>query len=87
MGYLPDGNAQVQDSQARHSAAKPAGSDRVLQALKARLVRRIDQKIVAAPIAQAKRRIPGQQREHQPHFKAQQNVEDDAQPGSHIGQS
>src|SRR5689334_514738 len=51
--YLPDGDAQVQQSDAANSAAHPTRSDDGLQPLDARLLRSIQQEEVVAPIAEA----------------------------------
>lgn len=83
MRDFPEGYAEVEQSQARHSAAHPAGRDCVLQALQACLLRRVEQKEIVTPIRQAKRRNPGQQGEHYADFEAQDNVKDNAELGCH----
>ena len=87
MGHLPEGYAQIEQPEPCDSAAHPTGRDRPLHAEEARLVRRIDQEVVVAPVAQPERGQeredvnPRQEREHEPYFEAQDNVEDNAQPG------
>lgn len=55
----------------------------MLQSLYARLLRRVEQEKIVAPIRQTKRRIPGQQRQYDADFEAQDNVEDNAELGCH----
>ena len=87
MRYLPDGYAEVQEPEPGDRAAHPAGRDRVLQTLYPGSLRRVEQEKVVAPIREAKRRIPRQQREHDAHFEAQDNVEDYAELGCHTRKS
>lgn len=78
MGHLPEGYAEVEHAESGHGPTDPAGVDRHLQALRAGLVRRVNQKEIIAPIAQAERvRPPRQERQHEADFEAQDNVEDD----------
>ena len=79
MRDLPEGDPQIKQPQPRHRAAHPAGCDRLLQALQSGLLRRVEQKIVVAPIAQPEGMQPRQQREHNANFEAQDNVEDDCE--------
>lgn len=58
----------------------------MLQTLYAGLLRRVEQEKVIAPIREAKRRIPGQQREHDADFEAQDNVENNAELGCHTSE-
>ena len=77
MHDLPEGDPQVEQAQTRHRAAHPAGRDGVLYALQSGLLRRVEEKVVVAPIAQSERVNPRQQREHNADFEAQDDVEDD----------
>lgn len=89
MRYFPEGNHQIENADAAHSAAHPArGYDRA-QSLQAGLLRGVEQEIVIAPIAQTERRQerqnmnPRQEGQHDADFQAQDNVENDRQSCRH----
>ena len=48
---LPERNTEIQEPDATHRAAHPAGGDHRLQTLNTRLARSIQEKVVVAPIA------------------------------------
>lgn len=79
MENLPKGNPYIQQADACYRSAHPAGSNNGLQPIQASLARRVQKKIVIAPIAQAQRalRNPRQEREHNTYFKAEDNIEND----------
>jgi len=74
---LPEGQTEVDEAESGHCAARPAGSDGLLQNVKPRLLRHVDEKEVVAPIAQAERVHPRQERQHDARFQAQDDVKDD----------
>src|SRR6266851_379877 len=80
---LPEGDSQIQNTHTGDCAAHPTRRDDRLQTVDAGLVRRIEQKIVVAPIAQGKPqkslRNPGHKRQHQPDLQAKDNVENGAE--------
>ena len=81
--YFPKCDSQVQDSDSGYGAAHPARGNNGLQTIEAGLVRRVKQKIIIAPITQAKKtlRDPGHEREHQADLEAKNDVEDNAKLG------
>ena len=91
MRYLPEGYEKIEHAYAADSAAHPARSDKRLQALQAGLLRRVEQEIVVAPVAQPERRQerqnmnPRQEGQHDADFQAQDNVEDNRQSCRHTG--
>lgn len=80
MKYFPKRNANIQDTDTCYRSPDPTGSDDSLQAIDARLARRVQEKVVVTPVAQAKcaLRNPGQKREHNANLEAKNNVENDA---------
>ena len=80
MENLPEGDPDIQDTDASHCTANPAGSNYSLQRMHAGFARGVQEKIIIAPVAQAKRalRNPRQQHEHQADFQAENDIEDDA---------
>ena len=81
MRDLPESDTEIEQPEPRHSAAHPAGSDGSLKTHESGLVRRVDEEIVIRPVAQPERMNPRQEREHDAHFKAQDDVKNNAQPG------
>ncbi len=78
MEDFPKSHSQVQHAQAGHRAAHPPRSHYGLQRVHSRLARRVHQKIIIAPVAEAQcaLRNPWQQREYYANFEAQNDVED-----------
>jgi len=74
---LPEGQSEIDEAEAGDCAAHPTGSDRLLQTLQPRLLRGVDEEEVIAPIAQPERMHPGQKRQHDARFEAQNDVKDD----------
>jgi len=74
---LPERNAEIQKPDTANRAANPAGSNHSLQSLNARFARRIEQKIIVAPIADAPHAVrpPWRHREKDTNLEAQDNVE------------
>src|ERR1044071_4286922 len=77
---LPERNSEIQKPHTTHRAANPTGSNHCLQSVTARLARRIKQKIVVAPIADAPHSVrpPWRHREKDTNLEAQNNVKDNA---------
>ena len=80
MEDFPKGNPDVQQTDAGDRAAHPTRSNHGLNDLHAGFSRRVEQKIIVAPVAQAQRslRNPRQQRKHNANFEAKDDVKDDA---------
>lgn len=80
MKYFPESDSQVQHSDARYGAAHPPGCDDSRQTIEAGFVRGVKQKVVVAPIAQAKKalRDPWHERQHQANLEAKNDIEDNA---------
>lgn len=87
MKYLPKGDPDIQETDAGNCSAYPTRSNDRLQHLHVRLARGVQEKIVAAPVAQAKRamRYPGQERKHKANLQAQDYIENDTQLCRHDG--
>ena len=81
MEYLPKRYPNIQQTHAGNCPAHPSRSDGDLQRVHAGLARRVQEKIVVAPVAQAKRtlRYPRQERKHEANLQAENNIENDAQ--------
>ena len=79
MEYLPEGDPDIQEADASDRATYPSGSNDSLQRMHACFARRVQEKIVVAPVTQTKRtlRNPRQQHEHDADFQAENNIEDD----------
>lgn len=79
MKYFPEGNPDVQKTNASHCATHPAGGHYSLQRMNAGFARCVQQKIIVAPIAQPEcaLRNPRQERKHNADFQAEDNIEDD----------
>lgn len=77
---FPKGHAEIEQAETGHGAAYPARGHHALQSIKSRLARRVEQKIIIAPVAQTEKtlRNPGQQREHNANFQAKNDVKNDA---------
>ena len=77
---LPERNAEIQESDATHRAAHPAGGDDRLQTLNTRLARSIQQKVVVAPIADSPHamRPPRRHGEKDANLEAEDDVENNA---------
>ena len=81
MEYFPKGDPDVQKSDAGNRSPDPSRSNDRLQRVHAGLARSVQEKIVVAPVAQAKRalRDPRQEGEHQANLQAEDNIKNDAQ--------
>lgn len=77
MKYLPEGDPDIHKADARHRPAHPAGSNYSLQRVHAGLARDVQEKIVAAPVAQSKRvlRNPRQEDKQKAEYKQQADFE------------
>ena len=77
---LPKSHAEIEQAETGHGAANPAGGDHALQSIKSGFARRVEQKIIIAPVAQTEKTLwnPRQQREHNADFQAKNNVKNDA---------
>src|SRR6476660_2268151 len=77
---LPKRNAEIQQSDAAHSAAHPTGSDHCLQTLNACRAGRIQQKVIIAPIADSPHsmRPPRRHGEKNANLEAQDDVKNNA---------
>jgi hypothetical protein len=81
---LPKGDTDIHETKSGHGPAHPSRSDYRLQHMQTGFARNVQQKIIVAPVAQAKRalRDPGQEyeqkAEHQQKgdFQAENDVED-----------
>ena len=80
---LPERDAEIQKSDTTHRAAHPTGRDHCLQTLNACRARSIQQKVVVAPVAQTPHslRPPRKNRKEYSYLKAENDVEDYAEPG------
>ena len=80
MEYFPEGDPDIQEADASDRATYPSGSNDSLQRMHACLARRIQQKIVVAPVANSPHALwpPGQHGEKDADFQAQDDVEYDA---------
>ncbi len=76
MENLPEGNSEVQQTNARDGPAHPAGSDNGLQRIGARLPRCVQKKIVVAPVAEAERALwnPRQERKHNANLETENDI-------------
>lgn len=85
MENFPDGDAEIQQTDAAHGATHPTGSDDLLQSLNARRARSIQQKIVVAPVAQAPHilRPPRHHRECNADLDTENDVKNDAKLSRH----
>ena len=81
MEHLPESNSQVQYTHTGDRATHPTGGDDRLQTVDAGLARGVKQKVVIAPIAQAKKPLwnPGQEHQNQPDLQAKDDVKNDAE--------
>lgn len=79
MEYLPESDPNIQETHTSHCPTHPPRSNYSLQSMHAGLPRRVQEKIVVAPVAQAERalRNPRQEREHNADFQAENDIEDD----------
>ena len=79
MKYFPEGDPDVQETNAGHSATHPSGSNYSLQRIPFGFARGVHQKIVVAPVAQPESalRNPRQEGEHNADFQAEDDIEDD----------
>ena len=75
---FPKRDPDIQQTEAGDCAAHPSRRNHGLQQ-RAGLARRVQQKIIVAPVAETQRalRRPGQQRQHDANFKAKDNIKDD----------
>ena len=82
---FPDGDAEIQKSDAAHRAAHPTGSDDRLQSLNARRARSIQQKIVVPPVAHSPHslRPPRHYGERNADLDTENDVKNDAKLGRH----
>jgi len=80
---FPKRHSQIQDAQARNCTTNPARCNHTLQTVETGLTSSVQKEIVVSPIAQAEEslRNPGQQREYNANFHAQDNVKDNAELG------
>lgn len=78
MKYFPEGDPDVQETNASHCPTYPSGGNYSLQYV-AGFARSVQQKIVVAPVAQPKRPLgnPWQEGEHNADFQAEDDIEDD----------
>lgn len=85
MKYLPKGDSKVQQTDAGHSAAHPAGSNYSLQTLHAGYPYGVQEKIIVAPIAHPKRalRNPRQERQKDADLQAEDDIENDTELRRH----
>jgi hypothetical protein len=83
MEDFPERDSDVEQSYAGNRAAYPSGSNRYLKRVDARLARRIQKKVVVAPVAktQSALRNPRQQRQHDADLKAKNYIKNDTQFG------
>ena len=80
MKYFPEGDADVQETNAGHCATHPSGGNHSLQGIHAGFARGVQQKIVIAPVAhnpESALRNPGQEREHNADLQAEDDIEND----------
>jgi len=80
MKYFPEGDPDVQETDASHCPTDPAGGNHSLQRMNAGFARGVQQKIVIAPVAhdpESALRNPWQEREHNADFQAEDDIEDD----------
>jgi len=79
MEYLPKGDPDIQQSDARYGSADPSRRDHSLQRMYPGFAGGVEQEIVVSPVAQAESalRNPRQQRKHQTNFQAENDIEDD----------
>ena len=85
MEDFPKRHSQIQDAQTSDCAPDPTRSNHTLQTIETGLTRGVQKEVVVSPITQAEKslRYPGQQREYNADFQAEDNVEDDAELGRH----
>ena len=79
MKYFPEGNPDIQETNAGNSATHPSGSNYSLQRIHAGFARGVNQKIVVAPVAQPESalRNPRQECENYADFQAEDDIEND----------
>src|ERR1044072_7556771 len=77
---LPERDAEIQKSDTADRTAHPTGSDHCLQTHNACLARRIQQKIVVAPIADSPHAVrpPRRHRQKDSNLEAQNNIKNNA---------
>ena len=79
MKYFPEGDPDVQETNASHCSTYPSGGNDSLQCVNAGFARGVQQKIVVAPVAQPESalRNPRQEREHNADLQAEDDIEND----------
>ena len=78
MKYFPEGDPDVQETNACHCPTYPTGSNYSLQVIHAGFARSVKQKIIVAPVTQPEGtlRDPRQEREHNTDLQAEDDIED-----------
>jgi hypothetical protein len=82
MKDLPKSDANIQDANAANCAAHPTRGYNILESVHSRLARRVEQKVIVAPVAQYSKRslrYPGQKREYQADLETKNDIEDNAE--------
>ena len=80
MEYFPEGDPDVQETNASNCPTHPSGRHYSLQCVHAGFARGVHQKIVIAPIAhnpESALRNPRQEREHNADLQAEDDIEND----------